>query len=44
MLRLMDLSTMIGPLLAGCSAPVTSPRNSIYACDRNGDREQRIAC
>jgi len=30
-------------LLAACAAPAEST-GSFYRCDRNGEREQRVAC
>jgi hypothetical protein len=31
-------------LLTACAAPAASDIGSFYHCDRNGDREERVAC
>ena len=31
-------------LLTACAAPAVSDIGSFYHCDRNGEREQRVAC
>jgi hypothetical protein len=33
-----------GLFLGACAASVESVPGSPYQCDRNGDREQRVAC
>jgi len=31
-------------LLAACAGPTGPDTGSFHRCDRNGDREQRVAC
>jgi hypothetical protein len=44
MLRCACLLVVTSLFLGACAAPVASATGSLYRCDRNGDREQRVAC
>ena len=44
MLRCACLLVVTSLFLGACAAPVESAMGSLYRCDRNGDREQRVAC
>jgi len=43
MMRLIYLLALAAALLTACAMSPTSP-DSFYRCDRNGEREQRVAC
>jgi len=44
MLRCACLLVATSLFLGACAAPAASAPGSLYGCDRNGDREQRVAC
>jgi len=44
MMRSIYLLAVAATLLTACATSPTSSPDSFYRCDRNGEREQRVAC